>query len=77
MLSTLRQAMAIFKKNLKRNLNNKKKLLSQLIFPLVICAVYYLYKCKISHSLSAPGIIDIQPSRHNNKFPAHHLHRSH
>lgn len=46
MLLSLKQTSAIFKKNLRRNLANKKALLSQFVFPIMVSLIYYFYKCK-------------------------------
>lgn len=40
-----RQTFGIFVKNLLNHWANKKKLASELIFPLFISLIYYFYKC--------------------------------
>lgn len=37
---TVRQGLAIMRKNLQNHLSNKKKLLGELLLPLIVCAAY-------------------------------------
>lgn len=43
---SLKQTSAILKKNLRRNLANKKAIISQFVFPIIVSLIYYFYKCK-------------------------------
>lgn len=46
MCTILKKIISIWEKNLINHLSNKKKLVGELLFPIIICIIYYIYKSK-------------------------------
>lgn len=76
MWPSFRQASAIFKKNLKRSLTDKKKLLTHFLFPLIICLIYHTSKSTPSPDLRSITVLPPlpQPNLHNLKLPPDNIH---